>query len=150
MVFDERLAGLRDVLARLYRREPDIVRLLEDPEVGMDAASVEFHDRPVSTWHGILRQAVNQDKLRQIIALARKANPGEPALAESPPNVDSLDSVVNRTYRRWSQLLHRQRTLRRCCRRRQGASGYLRDAVWRRHRAWWARRVRPCCQRRRR
>ena len=52
--------NLRDVLARLYRRDADIERLLVDSESGIEPAFLEWHDKPVNTWHGIIRQAGNR------------------------------------------------------------------------------------------
>ena len=57
MVSGENMVELRDVLASLYREKADIVRLLEDPDVGMDPSRIEFHPKAVNTWHNILSQA---------------------------------------------------------------------------------------------
>ena len=87
MAFSQSMVRLRNELARLYRREADIVRLLEDPSVDIDVAYVEWHDRPVNTWHGILTRAGNLGKLGQIIAVACRENPGVPALVEAQEEV---------------------------------------------------------------
>ena len=54
-------ANLRDLLARLYYRDPDIERVVLT--VDLNPADVAWDLRPVNTWRSILEVAENQGKL---------------------------------------------------------------------------------------
>lgn len=71
-------ANLRDLLARLYYRDPDIERVVLT--VGLEPAFIAWDERPVNTWRSVLQEAENHDKLKDLIALARKEKPNVKSL----------------------------------------------------------------------
>jgi hypothetical protein len=71
-------ANLRDLLARLYYRDPDIEHVVTT--VGLEPAFIEWHDRPVNTWRSVLNEAENHGKLMDVIGLARKEKPNVQSL----------------------------------------------------------------------
>lgn len=66
-------ANLRNLLAGLYYREPDILHVITT--VGLEPGWISFDSRPVNTWDSILDEANNHKKLMDIISLARKEKP---------------------------------------------------------------------------
>jgi len=71
-------ANLRDLLARLYYRDPDIERVVTT--VGLEPAYVAWDLRPVNTWHSVLLEAEGHGKVKDIIAFARKEKPNVQSL----------------------------------------------------------------------
>ena len=71
-------ANLRDLLARLYYRDPDIERVVIT--VDLDLAFIAWDERPVNTWQSVLQEAENHGKLKDLIALARKEKPNVQSL----------------------------------------------------------------------
>src|SRR4051794_14871771 len=51
----EALIALRETLARLYPREADIRRVVED--AGLDVTTIEYDPKPTTYWYLILRDA---------------------------------------------------------------------------------------------
>ncbi len=77
------LANLRDVLAGLYFRDPDILHVVRT--VGLPPQYVEWDPRPVNTWRSVLEQAEARGKTSEVIALARSEN----------PNIQSLELAAH-------------------------------------------------------
>jgi V8-like Glu-specific endopeptidase len=67
------LVNLRDVLAGLYFRDPDILHVVRT--VGLPPQYVEWDPRPVNTWRSVLEQAEARGKTSEVINLARSENP---------------------------------------------------------------------------
>lgn len=66
-------ANLRDLLARLYYRDPDIERVVLT--VGLEPSVIAWDVRPVNTWGSVLQTAEDYGKLKDVIAFARKEKP---------------------------------------------------------------------------
>lgn len=71
-------ANLRDLLAKLYYRDPDIERVVVT--VGLDPSIIAWDLRPVNTWQSVLTEADFQNKVMAVIELARKEKPGVQSL----------------------------------------------------------------------
>lgn len=71
-------ASLREVLAKLYRKEDDIYTVVDS--VGLDSGNIEMEGKARNVWHSVLWEANNQGKVMDIIAYARKQFPNTPSL----------------------------------------------------------------------
>jgi hypothetical protein len=72
-------ANLRDLLARLYYRDPDIERIIDT--VGLNPSTIAWDSRPVNTWQSVLQEAEFHGKLLDVIGLARQEKPNVQSLA---------------------------------------------------------------------
>lgn len=76
-------ANLRDLLADLYFRDPDILHVVVT--VGLKPAFIAWDERPVNTWHDVLTQADNYNKIKDLLTLVKTEKPsakGQIELAE--------------------------------------------------------------------
>jgi S1-C subfamily serine protease len=89
MAWDEAgLTAVRETLARLYPRDADVRRIVED--AGLDLARIEYNPKPITYWYLILRDAQDRaGKLDAIVSVALKENPDNDVLkgaaAGAPP-----------------------------------------------------------------
>lgn len=81
MAWNDPLVELRDVLANLYVNKSDAAVVVE--EAGLPLAQVEFADKAVTNWHGILREAHRRGKVRDIVDVARRQYAGHAPLAKA-------------------------------------------------------------------
>ena len=63
----EALRKLRTVLAQLYPSKANATRLVED--VGIPIAAVALQDRPIDSWHEILKEVQKHDRLALLLEI---------------------------------------------------------------------------------
>jgi len=62
------LAQLADILADLYIRDADVIRIVN--AAGMRPAMIQFDSRPVNTWASVVREASARQRIDELIDLA--------------------------------------------------------------------------------
>lgn len=75
------LVNLRDLLADLYWDKNDARRLAQ--QAGLRVAMIAFSDKPIATWHNILTDALNRNKLDDVINAASQEYPENKFLAQA-------------------------------------------------------------------
>jgi V8-like Glu-specific endopeptidase len=73
MPWSQRLTNLCDVLADLYPFREDALRIVV--EVGLRPAQIRFDTSSVNTWFSVLTNALQNDSVNAVIAVARKDHP---------------------------------------------------------------------------
>lgn len=72
---------LRNVLARLYHRRPDIERIVG--EAGLEVGRIAWDDRPINTWQSILGEARGKGRMEELIAVVSREAPGPEELRQA-------------------------------------------------------------------
>ena len=74
-------ANLRDLLARLYYRDPDIERVI--CTAGLDPAMIAWDERPVNTWRSVLEVAEDQGRVESLFAMVTQEKGGNENLSKA-------------------------------------------------------------------
>jgi len=92
MTQEEAFAHLRNILTKLYADEPSARRIVND--AGINDKRISFSARAVDTWHGILREAKNTDKLDALFSVVLRPDEygGNPKLLEAVAAYRASDS----------------------------------------------------------
>jgi V8-like Glu-specific endopeptidase len=85
MPWDRNTSNLRNVLAGLYWSIEDQRRIVL--QVGMNPAFIRFSSMSINAWQSILEEAQHHDKVKDIIAEARKEYPKDPSLDRAEKNM---------------------------------------------------------------
>ena len=89
-------ANLRELLAGLYYRDPDIDAVVMT--VGLKPAYIAWDERPVNTWQSVLTEADNQGKVNAIIAVAKEEKPLMAASFDSVATAIPAEQMPDKTY----------------------------------------------------